>query len=113
MIDCEAAAGRFFAAAAEAPTKTHAARALSPLAVSLRKTLLSPLGDEEPAAMLRTVELPSLTGGEGPADIASRLEFRLSELWLAKRCGDAADVRRIADLIVRELREAALAKVGR
>jgi hypothetical protein len=113
MIDCQAVAGGFFAVAAAAPSTTHAARALDPLAAELRARLLMPLGANEPPASLRAIDLLPLTGREGPSEVASRLEFRLGELGLAKRFGDAADVRRMAELIVGELRDAALGKVGR
>ena len=112
MIDPQAVTGGFFAVAAAAPSKTHAARALDPLVASLRERLLAPLGAAEPAPRLRAMELPPLVGGEGPRVLADRLEIRLGELGLAKRFGDATDVQRVADMIVGELREAALGRVG-
>ncbi len=113
MIDCQAVAGGFFAVAAAAPSRTHAARSLDPLAASLREKLLMPLGANEPAARLRAIDVMPLSGSEGPAEVAKRLEFRLGELGLAKRFGEAADVRRVAEMIVNELRDAAMAKVRR
>lgn len=113
MIDCQAVAGGFFAVAAAAPSRTHAARSLDPLAASLREKLLTPLGDKEPPVRLRAIELMPLSGSEGPAEVAKRLEFRLGELGLAKRFASPADVRRVAEMIVSELQDAAMAKVGR
>lgn len=109
MMNNAAVVAGFFGAAASAPSVTHAARALDPLAASLRSNLLAPEADATPVPMLRAMTFPALTGGEGPGDMADRLRLRLDELRLAKRFGDAADVARMADLIVSELRQAAIA----
>lgn len=111
MIDCQAVISGFFAAAAAATSKTAAARALDPLAASLRADLLLPAGAGSPAPMLRAVALPRLTGREGPEAVAARLRLRLDELALAKRFGDADDVRRMVDVAIGEIRQAAVAQV--
>jgi hypothetical protein len=111
MIDCQAVTAGFFAAAAAAPTRTHAARALDPLAATLQAKLATIGTDAGPAGLLRAVEHPPLTGRETEEQIADRLRLRLDELALARRFGDALDVQRMTSLAVNELRQAALARV--
>ncbi|MEI6239596.1 MAG: hypothetical protein WCR51_04345 [Planctomycetia bacterium] len=111
-IDCRAVADGFFAAAEAAPSVTHAARALDPLVASLRASLILPRSPADPEPVLRLVSLPPLAGGEGARVLADRLRMRLDEIAMAKRWGDAADVQRVLDVTIGELRQAALGAAG-
>jgi hypothetical protein len=108
MIDCNAIATSFFGAVAAAQSETHAARALDPLATSLRASLMLPTAEAAPAPVMRLIRLPPATGVEGPTAAADRLRLRLDEIALARRFGDASDVARVVALTVAELRQAAM-----
>ena len=92
---------------------THAVRAIDPIAARLRADLLTTVSAADASPRLRLVELLPLTAADGPQAAADRLRLRLDELALAKRFGDATDVRRMAGIIVDELRHAAVAAQSR
>jgi hypothetical protein len=97
-----------FAAVAAAPNMTAAAEALRPIEASLRATLTAPRPAAASPPVMRLMELRPLTGHEGAAAAAERLRLRLDEVELARRHGDAADVARVVNGVVAELRTAAI-----
>lgn len=97
-----------FAAVAAAPNMTAAAEALRPIEASLRAMLVAPRPAGASPPVMRLMELPTLTGLEGPSAAAERLRLRLDEVELARRHGDAADVARVVNGVVAELRAAAI-----
>ena len=58
--------------------------------------------------MIRTWSPAGPRRGEQPTETAARLRARVEEIGLARRYGDAEDVRRMVDITLAELRQVAL-----
>lgn len=100
-----------FTAAAAAPDSFAAERVIAPMLAGLREGLEAERIEADRPALLRTSSPRPPSPDDGIATAAGRLAARLDDLALARRFGDPGAVRRVIDLIERELRQVALAKV--
>jgi hypothetical protein len=107
-IDALATVSDIRTAVAAAPSLTAATRAIEPMLAALAAKLKAPRIEGEATPMIRAWSPGGPRPGETATETAARLAFRLDEIALAKRWSDAADVQRVVDTCVRELRAAAI-----
>jgi hypothetical protein len=109
VIDTHATVAGLIQAARSQPDAIRASRAVEPLLASLRSRLAADGPEGGAAPVIRTWSPGGPRLGEPVEQTVARLSFRLDEIALAKRWGDATDVQRMVDLTVGELRQTALA----
>lgn len=95
-------------AASTAPDRKRAAMAISPLLATLRRGLETAKFSGSPR--ITTYSPPAVVAGERPSLTAERLRHRLHDLHLARAFGTPADVSRVIDETVSEIRVAALGR---
>jgi hypothetical protein len=96
------------ATAATAHDHKQAATAIAPLLATVRRGMET-MKFSTPAR-ITTYAPPKVTAGESRAMTAERFGHRINDLHCAKQYGDAADVRRVIDDTVEEIRVAALGR---
>lgn len=86
--------------------RTAIANAVRPMLAKLRLDLAcgQPNG---PPPMMRACMVPPVLAGEAMGATVARLRIRMDEIELARRFGDEIDVRRMLNLTIDELNEAA------
>jgi hypothetical protein len=111
MLDTQSTVQALFAVAAAAPGPAAADQALSAVLAPVREWMSVRRIQADALVMMRTWSPDS--GPLGLQAAAARLAVRLDEVELARRFGDPADVQRVIDLTLRELRESAVAAAAR
>lgn len=95
-------------AASGSTSRVQAEAAIAPKLISLR-TELETMTFDGPARLL-AYSPPTVTLGGQPDTTAARFRFRLNDLHCARKLGNPADVRRVIDDTLEEIRAAALGR---
>jgi hypothetical protein len=101
----------FLATAATSHDHQRAATAIAPLLSTVRRGMET-MKFSTPAR-ITTYSPPRVAAGESRAVTAERFGHRINDLHCARQYGDAADVRRVIDETIEEIRVAALGRFQR
>lgn len=110
MLNADTFVESLSAAVTGCSSRTTAAHTIRSKLIELQATLSAPRPDGG-QAMLRLHAMPPPYAGESLEQTAARLNIRMDEVELARRFGDQADVSRMINLAVAEVRDAVLSRV--